>query len=54
MNEIQTLEAACHRFLSDPRDDLARAFLLEALANYKAIPSRQFPCCRSRLGQDVP
>lgn len=43
MNAVQTLEAARHRLLRDPRDDLARAALLEALASYTAVPLASFP-----------
>jgi len=43
MDAVQALEAACHRLLRDPRDDLARAVLLEALAGYKAVPLVAFP-----------
>jgi hypothetical protein len=40
---VQILEAACHRLLSSPQDDGSRAFLLEALAAYKAVPLACFP-----------
>jgi len=43
MNAVQALEAACHRLLHDPRDNLSRALLLEALANYRAISLASFP-----------
>ncbi len=43
MDAVDALEAACHRLLRDPRDDLSRAVLLEALAHYKAVPLASFP-----------
>ncbi len=43
MNAVHAVEEACHRFLRDPKDDLVRASLLDALARYKAIPLDAFP-----------
>lgn len=43
MYAVQALEAACHCLLRDPRDDLARAVLLQALASYTAVPLASFP-----------
>ena len=40
---VQAVESVCHRVLRDPRDDVSRALLLEALAEYKTVPLVSFP-----------
>jgi hypothetical protein len=38
--QVEGLEVACHRLLKNPADPTCRAALLEALATYKAQPTR--------------
>lgn len=40
---VRAVESACHRALDVPKDDFARLMLLEALANFKAMPPASFP-----------
>jgi hypothetical protein len=40
---VQALELACHRALKDPKDEMSRVTLLEALAGLKSSPLASFP-----------
>lgn len=43
VDAVQAAEFACHLALNDPKDDMARAMLLEVLANLKAAPLASLP-----------
>lgn len=43
VDAVQAVDFACHRALRAPDDDISRMMLLEALANFKAVPLASFP-----------
>jgi hypothetical protein len=40
---VQAVALACNQALDDTGDDMSRVLMLEALANYKAVPLTLFP-----------
>ena len=54
VDAVQAAEFACHLALNDPKDDMARAMLLEVLANLKATPLASFPMRYERYARPLP
>lgn len=48
---VQAVESVCDRVLRDPRDDMSRALLLEALAKFSTVPLASFPTAALDLVQ---